>query len=135
MLFDDARIGVPEDEERGREVPFDLLARALAATDTPPKLLVLNACDSLVGAEVLLESVPVTVGMSSTVSDLAASAFAARFYSSIASAQSVGAALKQGSVAVEAARLDEGWTPNALAREDIDLDTLILVRPPPAEIA
>jgi hypothetical protein len=130
VLFDDARIGASTDEDVGREVPFDLLARALAATDTLPKLLVLNACDSLEGAEVLLESVPVVVGMSSAVSDLAASVFAARFYSAIASAQSIGAALKQGSVAVEAAGLDEGWTPDALGREDIDLDSLLLVRPP-----
>jgi hypothetical protein len=67
--------------------------------------------------------------MSSSVSDLAAAVFAARFYSAIASAQSVASALAQGSVAVEMSDLEEGWMPNALARPEVDLQSLILVQP------
>jgi hypothetical protein len=64
-------------------------AKALRATDTPLKLLVLNACDTLDGADVLLDVTPVVIAMSAGVSDLAAAVFAARFYAAIASAQSV----------------------------------------------
>ena len=109
VLFDNGRIDTPQ----GRDVPFELLCRALRATDTPPKLLLLNACDTLDGAKVLLDVVPVVVGTASTVSDLAAAVFSARFYSAVANGQSVGSALQQASVAIDLAGLGEGRTPGA----------------------
>jgi len=89
----------------------------------------MNSCDSLDGADVLLSAVPALIGMSASVSDLAATVFAARFYSAIASTQPVAAALAQGSVAVEMSDLEEGWMPAALARRDVDLQSLVLVQP------
>ena len=132
VLFDDAKTVRAVDEESGRLVSFELLARALSATDSPPKLLVLNSCDSLEGAELLLGVTPVVIGMSASISDVAAQVFAARFYSAIASAQSVGAAITQGAVAVDLVGLDEGWKPDALVRDDVNVETLVLVRPPDA---
>jgi hypothetical protein len=127
VVFDNASIESPG----GREVTFDLLAKALGATGDPPVLLVLNGCDTLDGAEVLLESTPVIIAMASDITDLAASVFAARFYSAIASAQPVGAAVRQGSVAMEFAGTQEGWKPTLLARDDVELDKLVLVKVPP----
>jgi hypothetical protein len=138
VLFDDALIRDepdpdPDDDtdtdDVGRPVDFGLLARALAATDHPPILLVLNACDTLDGAETLLDAVPVVIAMASSVTDLAATVFAARFYAAVASGQSVQAALDQGAVAVDMAGLDEGWIPTTLAREDVTLADLVLVQP------
>ncbi len=65
-------------------MPFELLARALGATAEPPKLLVLNGRDTLDGADVLLGDHPAVIAMATEVSDLAASAFAARFYAVVA---------------------------------------------------
>jgi len=129
-LFDNGSVEEPD----GRDVSTGLLRRALAATDTPPVVLVLNSCDSLDGADVILDVVPVVVGMASTVSDLGAATFAARFYAAIASAQSVEAAVKQAAVGVDLAVLDddEGWMPDVLVRDDIDLSELVLVRVPGA---
>ncbi len=127
ILFDNASIDTPD----GRKVTFDLLSRALGATADPPMLLVLNGCDTLDGAEVLLDSTPVVIAMASDITDLAASAFAARFYSAIASAQPVGPAVQQGSVALDLAGLNEGWKPNVRARDDVELDQLVLVQPSP----
>lgn len=124
ILFDNASVEDPS----GRIVSFDLLARALAATDAPPKALVLNACDTLEGAHVILESVPIVIAMASSVSDLAASAFAARFYSAVASAQSIQSAVDQGAVAVDLLDLHEGWKPSLLCREGIDPASLVLVQ-------
>lgn len=126
IVFDNASI----DDPQGRTVTFDLLARTLAATDNRPTLLVLNGCDTLTGAEVLLESVPVIIAMATEISDLAASVFAAQFYSAIASAQTVGAAVEQGVVAVDLAGLEEGRKPSLLARDDVHLSELVLVRTP-----
>jgi CHAT domain len=124
VVFDNASVDTPE----GREVTFDLLAKALGATGYPPALLVLNGCDTLDGAEVLLESTPVIIAMASDITDLAASVFATRFYAAIASAQPVGPAVRQGSVALEFAGTREGWKPSLLARDDVELDKLVLVK-------
>jgi hypothetical protein len=93
VVFDNASIDTPE----GREVTVELLAKALGATGYPPALLVLNGCDTLDGAEVLLESTPVIIAMASDITDLAASVFATKFYAAIASAQPVGAACSTSS--------------------------------------
>ena len=123
LLFDDGKI----EGSTGRVGSFDLLARALSATSTPPKVLILNACDTLDGAEVLLESVPIVVAMASSVTDLAATAFAARFYSAVASAQPVSTAVDQGSVAVDLLDLSEGWKPSLLFRDEVDPSQIQLI--------
>ncbi len=130
LLFDDAQIhdAHESDHNVGRALSFDLLGRALRATDSPPTVLILNACDTLRGAEVLLDVVPTVVAMADSVSDLAAGVFAARFYAAVGSAQPLGAALAQAIVAVEAAGLEEGWKAEALVREGVDVDELVLVR-------
>lgn len=113
----------------GDELDFDLLARLLGATDDPPRLVVLNACESLAGVDDLLQTVPTVVAMSSSIDDASAVVFAARFYSAIASAQSVSSALAQAQVAMEAASLGGSDLPEARARDDVDLDALVLVQP------
>jgi hypothetical protein len=125
VLFDNASV----DSTDGHEVPFELLARALGATADPPKLLVLNGCDTLDGAEVLLEATLV-IAMATEISDLAASPFAARFYAAVASAQPIGPALRQGAVVLDLMGLDEGWTPNLLSRDDVAVNDLVLVQVP-----
>jgi hypothetical protein len=115
----------------GDIVDFALLVQALAATDKPPELLVLNSCYSLEGASVVLPAVPVIIGMSDAVPDTAAIVFSQQFYAAIASGQSVGAALRQGKVKIMAVLLDgdAGELPDFVARDDVDLDSLVLVKP------
>lgn len=117
------------DATAGVALEFDLLGAALSATTTPPSLLVLNACETLEGAETLLNATPVIVAMSEEVSDDAGIVFAKQFYTAIASAQSVGKALEQARVALRMATLDEDRVPEYIARADVDIQTLILVTP------
>jgi hypothetical protein len=95
-------------------------------------LLVLNGCDTLDGAEVLLDTSPVVIAMATDITDLAAATFAARFYAAIASAQPVQAALEQGALALDFLGLNEGWKPSCLVRKDLSLDELVLVKVAPA---
>lgn len=113
----------------GDDLDFALLGRLLGATDEPPRLLVLNACESLAGADDLLQTVPTVIAMSDEINDTSAVTFAARFYAAIASAQSVGSALEQAKVAMDAAALEGSHLPEARSREGIDLADVILVRP------
>lgn len=126
LLFDNGSVDAPDDHP----LAFDLLAQVLAATDTPPKLLVLNACDTLDGSDLLLRAVPVVVAMSDTITDVAAALFATKFYAAIASAQSVASALKQARVAMEFELVGDADLPQHVAREDTDIGVLVLVQPP-----
>ena len=117
------------DQPVGFVMDFAILARCLAATDETPKLLVLNACDTLEGAEVLLASVPIVIAMSESITDIAAANFSTSFYAAIASAQSVGKALEQARLALEFLPSGEGNLPECVARDDVDVDQLILVTP------
>lgn len=121
-----------EDEagsQDGAEVEFALLAKALGATDEPPRLVVLNACESLEGADDLLRTVPTVIGMSKSITDLAAVTFAARFYAAIASAQSVATAVEQARTAMQMASLEDSHLPEIRTREDVDPTSLVLVTP------
>lgn len=113
----------------GTTIGFELLAGVLAATDTPPALVILNACDTLEGADIFLERCQAVVAMSTSVTDLAATLFATQFYAAIASGQSVESAIKQGALRVDMAGLDEGWKIERRARDGVDLTKLVLVEP------
>lgn len=123
-------------ERDGQDVNFTLLARLLGATDEPPGLVVLNACESLEGADDLLQTVPVVIGMSDTIDDTAAVVFARSFYAALASAQSVATAVEQAKVQMVAAsmfdpdQVDHSHLPTLRARDDVDPATLVLVSPP-----
>lgn len=116
--------------EAGHGLDFDLLARVLGSTDEPPRLVVLNACNSLAGADDLLQVVTAVIGMSDEINDASAVTFAARFYSAIASAQSVASAVEQAKVAMIAASLDGADLPEVRTRDGVDPAQLIFVRPP-----
>ena len=117
-------------DEGGNDVEFTLLARVLGATDDPPRLIVLNACESLAGADDLLRTVPVVIGMSDTIEDTSAIVFASAFYSGIASAQSVVSSPEQAKVRMLAAALDGSDLPELRTRDDVDPGVLVLVNPP-----
>lgn len=105
---------------------FDLLDKALSATDKPPQVIVLNSCNSATAKKALLPSNRIVIGMRAPVSDVAAAAFARRFYAAIASGQSVKAAFEQGKVAVEAVSLNESDTPELIHDKSINPARLVL---------
>lgn len=123
LLFDNGSAADPE----GVDVSYDSLAALLAATDQPPRMLVLNACDTLDRAEVLLPAVPVVIALSDTISDAAAAIFASRFYAAIAGDQSAGSALAQAKAVLGVLYPSETHLPQLLTREDVDVGTLVLV--------
>ncbi len=126
LVFDDGDLADPQDHP----VEFDDLVQVLAATSTPPQVLVLNACESLAGADLLLPAVPVVIAMADTIDDTAAIVFARRFYAAIASAQPVGIALAQARAAMRLTTPEDADLPQVAVRDDVDADQLVLVRPP-----
>lgn len=125
LFFDNGDLGNPA----GQNLDFGLLSRALGATDSPPTLLVLNACDTLDGVDVILPAVPVVVAMSDSIPDMSATLFVQQFYAAIASAQSVDSALRQAQFKMDATLLDgSGGLVRTATRDDIDLTKLVLVK-------
>ncbi len=94
-----------------KELPFDLMAKALAATDSPPDVVILNSCGSSTARKALIPPAKAVVTMRSSVTDSAAMAFAKYFYGAIASGQSVKSAFNQGKNGVEYLSFDEKDTP------------------------
>lgn len=94
-----------------RRLSYDLLARAIAATDSPPSVVVLNSCESSGARRHLLDVAPILVTMRTSISDLSATAFAPKFYAALASGQSVKSAFEQGKLAVAIVSLTEKDTP------------------------
>lgn len=122
IAMDNADVGGRADEA----LSFSLLAKAVAATDTPPRLVVLNSCESSGARKSLLKAGLIIVSMKTSVSDIAAVAFAPRFYAAIAGGQSVKMAFEQGKVAVEAASIRESDTPQLFHPKDVDPRKLFL---------
>lgn len=125
ILLDNSSASAPE----GVDLSFEVLADILAATATPPTLVVLNACSSLAGADALLHVVPIVIAMSDTIDDPAAVVFAQRFWAALASAQPVAAAFDQAKAAMRAALFEDADLPELRTRDDIDPTTTVLVSP------
>lgn len=110
ILLDNERAG----QDGGEVLDFDLAARLIDATDATIRLIVLAACDTVVGAEKLLAKGRAIVAMSDSIDDEAACAFSARFYKSLADGVAVEKALEQAKLLLE----QKGY-------EDAELPTLI----------
>ena len=125
LLFDNASLGAPASDA----VSFDVVSRLLQATDFPPVLAVLNACETIAGVSPLLEAVPVVIAMSDTVGDMSAGLFATHFYTAIASAQSIGHAVEQARTMLSIALPGEPDLVELRSAPDVDVNSLFLVRP------
>jgi CHAT domain len=120
---DDAKSAHPA----GKLVSFELLARAIAATDTPPQIIVLNSCKSAGAKKSFFPPAEAIIAMGDSIGDLAAIAFAAKFYAAaIAAGQSLYSAFAQGKVAVEAVSIDEADTPELVLAENVNPKKIIL---------
>lgn len=122
ISVDHAKVKPPS----GKMVSFDLLAKAIQAVDSPPQVVVLNACQSAGAKNAFLPPARALIVMGDSISDLAATAFAARFYAAIASGQSLQAAFDQGVVAVAAVSLTEEKTPQLLVANGVNPRKLVL---------
>lgn len=105
---------------------FNLLSKALAATDSQPDVIILNSCKSSAAKKTLLTKVKIIITMRESVSDIAAANFAQTFYAAIASGQSVKSAFEQGKVAVENASISDADVPEIHCANSIDPARIVL---------
>src|SRR3546814_15630028 len=86
LLFDTADPTMPGDHLVG----YDHVANLLGATDETPALVVLNACNTADGIDLILEVAPVVIATNATIGDTPSPIFAVHFYGAIAAAQTLG---------------------------------------------
>lgn len=128
------RLVVFEDEidqhHEGVIVTAQAFANAVAATDAPPLLVLLNSCGSAAQIRALVENVaPFAIGMSDEIDDADAITYATQFYAAVANGQSVLTAHLSAVAALELAGLAGAALPTMDHADDVDPATTILVRP------
>jgi|ERR1043166_8629038 ABC-type hemin transport system ATPase subunit len=101
-------------------------ANTTRLTDHPPDIVVLNSCESSAARKTALRSAKIVITMRVPVTDVAATAFAQRFYAAIASGQSVKSAFARGRVAVENVSISEVATPELFHAVSTNPEKMIL---------
>lgn len=105
-------------------------ARAVAATDDPPLLVLLNSCKSASQIDDLVEQVtPFAIGMPDSIDDGDAINYAAQFYASVANGQSINSAHLAGRVRLELDGLESAELPTLACAADVDPAATVLVKP------
>jgi len=123
--------GEQDDLHEGVYVAGDTFSRAIAATDEPPLLVLLNGCSSAGQIDYLVDSVvPIAIGMADSIDDGDAINYAAQFYASVANGQSVRSAHMSGRVALELAGLEGADLPTLASAADVDPAQVVLVKVP-----
>lgn len=107
-----------KNSDHGEHLSYDLLAKALTATDFSPHVLVLNSCWGSRGIKALKPAVKFLISMNAPISDLAAATFAPRLYAALSSGQSIKSSFDQAILAVEAASISDATTPELYSQED-----------------
>ncbi len=120
-----------DESHAGVVVSAKAFANAVAATDTPPLLVVLNSCSSASQVDALVSRVaPFAIGMSDEIEDGDAITYAAQFYAAVANGQSIQSAHLLGRAALELAGLAGQEMPTLAHADDVDPSQTVLVVPP-----
>jgi hypothetical protein len=119
-----------DEHHDGVVVTARAFANAVAATDDPPLLVLLNSCNSASQIDELVERVaPFAIGMADEIDDGDAITYAAQFYAAIANGQSIRSAHLSAQAALELAGLSGHELPTLAHSDDVDPATTILVKP------
>ena len=105
----------------------DAMAAVIEAAAEEVRLVVFNACFSDEQAEKVLEHVDAVIGMSTSISDAAALAFARQFYSSIGFGLSLEQAFKQARAAIALVSPGEIGTPQLRVKSGLQANEIVLV--------
>jgi hypothetical protein len=118
------------DDGGSKLVPKEAIVTTISTAAEGVRVIVFNSCHSTDQAEGVAQHVEGAIGMDDEIGDEAARVFASRFYSAIGFGKSVQNAFDQGVAALKLEGIPEDSTPRLFAREGVDPNDMILVRPP-----
>ncbi len=120
-----------DEHHEGVIVTAQAFANAVAATDDPPLLVLLNSCSSAAQIDGLVDRVvPFAIGMTDEIEDVDAITYATQFYAAVANGQSIRSAHLSAQAALELAGLSGAALPSLAHAIDVDPASTILVSPP-----
>ena len=110
-------------------VTKEAITMAMATASDTIRLVVFNACFSRLQAMSVVEYIEAAIGMSDSIRDDTACTFAAQIYSSIGFGYSLQKSFDQAIAELLLEGIPENHVPQIFARNDIDLNGIILVDP------
>jgi hypothetical protein len=124
----DCHGGLLLQDEHGQPQPVTPRAMAMMveAAASRVRAVVLNACYTTAQADALRTRVDCVVGMSGAIGDIAARAFAIRFYGALGNRRSIGNAVAQGIAALAARQLPDEAIPCCVARDGVRANEVFL---------
>jgi hypothetical protein len=123
-----------DEPHEGVIVTARAFASAVAATDQPPLLILLNSCSSAAQAAALVASVaPFAIGMADSIDDGDAITYAAQFYAAVGNGQSILSSHLSARAALELGGLAGEDLPTLAWADDVDPGSTMLVVPPSTE--
>ena len=112
-------------------VTKEAITQTIMSSSDKIHLLFFNACFSYEQAKEVINHVDAAIGMTTSISDKAANAFAAQFYSSLGFGLSVKRAFEQAKGIMMLESPTEANTPALYVKAGVDADKLYLVCPTP----
>ena len=112
-----------------RIVTKEAITMAMSTASDTIRLVVFNACFSEMQAVNVIEHIEAAIGMSDSIRDDTACTFAAQLYSSIGFGRSLRVSFDQAISELLLEGIPGENIPQIYARDDIDLNDIILVRP------
>jgi len=123
----EGRIILEDNSGKARAIPPPALARVFGILKDNIRCVILNACFSLKQAQAITQNIDCVIGMSSSISDKAAIAFASAFYLAIASERSIGNAFDQGINELMLWGIPEEHIPQLLTRSGAEPSKIFLL--------
>ncbi|WP_299259615.1 CHAT domain-containing protein [uncultured Kushneria sp.] len=118
-----------DDSGHTKLISLEAIVQLFTVMASGIELIVFNACFSYAQAERVTSHVKAAIGTNDSVGDEAARVFAAQLYSAIGFGKSVREAFAQAKVALQLEGIKEEDIPELYVAEDIDDESLVLVRP------
>lgn len=110
-------------------VTKEAITQTIMSSSDKIHLLFFNACFSYEQAQEVVSHVDAAIGMTDAIGDAAACSFAAQFYSSLGFGFSIKKAFDQAKGIMMLESPAEADTPMLYTKDDIDADTLYIMRP------
>jgi CHAT domain len=104
----------------GMAIDFEAVAGLIGATSHKPKLIVIAACNTVDGADAILQVCPFVIAMNDAISDVAAAYFSRAFYGALASGQSIRHSFEQARIVLAIENLPDKDLPVLLAKSNSD---------------
>lgn len=112
-----------------KTVTKEAMALTISSVSDKVRFMFFNACFSAEQAESIVEYIDAAIGMTDSIGDSAAVAFAAQFYSSIGYGKSIKTAFDQARANLMLEGINEEDTPELYVKLGLSADDIYLVRP------